>query len=100
MSGRYQHRVASRPAREGPERRRAADQTLPELLFAAIRPVLVAVVLVAAIRIASLAIAAVHFIIGRRRTVYIRPGAFVLRHGAGARSLTGRRSPGQREDWA
>jgi Domain of unknown function (DUF1707) len=88
----------------GPRRQRrtavSALRAHPVLLLAAIPVVLVAVALLAAITVASLAIAAVLFIIGRRRTMYLGPGAFLLRHGAGARGPTDRRSPGQWGRWA
>ena len=67
----------------------------PLLLLALIPVVLAAVALFAAITIASVALAAVLFVLGRRRNLYVGPrGMCGWRYGVRPYSHSGRREPG------
>ena len=93
---------SARPARRsGAVAAVAAAREHPLLLVALIPVVLVVVALFAAITIASLALAAVLFILGRRRGLYVGPRSFCgWCAGFGPYTRTGRREPGHWGHWA
>jgi hypothetical protein len=95
--------VADLPS-ASPARRPGAVATVrehPLLLVALIPVVLIVVALFAAITIASLALAAVLFILGRRRGLYVGPRSFCgWCAGFGPYTRTGRREPGHWGHWA
>ena len=78
----------------------ASARAHPLLLVAAIPVVIAVVAFVTAITLASVALAAVLFVLGRRRVMYLGPGMCALRRGLGPPARLERGASGQWGHWA